>query len=125
MKQHLAILLWATDPDLPHLCATPFFHAAAAAAMDVEVEIHFAAKSVRLLVPGVAAQLRASPRVGFTVYEHMRQAKQHGARFIACIDALEAHQVDRHALIPEVSGFGGASAFVGRALDPDWAVLTF
>jgi predicted peroxiredoxin len=125
MKQHLAILLWATDPDLPHLCATPFFHAAACAAMDVEVEIYFSAKSVKLLVPGVAECLMAGREGGITIYQHMQQAVRHGARFIACTDALEAHQVDRNVVIPEVSGFGGASAFIGRALDPEWSVLTF
>ena len=48
----VAILLWATDPAAPHRLVTPFFHAAAAAAMDVPVEIYFTARSVHLLVPG-------------------------------------------------------------------------
>ena len=46
----LAILLRATDPDQPALCATPFFHALAASALDVQVEVHFTARSVLLLV---------------------------------------------------------------------------
>ena len=33
----VAILLWAADPAQPERLATPFFHAAAAAAMDVPV----------------------------------------------------------------------------------------
>ncbi|MCO5115047.1 MAG: hypothetical protein H6927_13105 [Burkholderiaceae bacterium] len=35
----VAILLWAADASVPERLATPFFHAAAAAAMDVPVEI--------------------------------------------------------------------------------------
>ena len=36
----VAILLWAADPAQPERLATPFFHAAAAAAMEVPVEIY-------------------------------------------------------------------------------------
>jgi len=125
MKQHLAILLWATGPDAPHLCATPFFHAAAAAAMDAEVEIYFSSKSVLLLVPGTAEKITAGRPGDSSVYAHMQQAAKFGARFIACIDALEAHGLTRGCLIPEVSAFGGATSFVGRTLSPDWATLTF
>ena len=52
---HLAILLWSVDVERPDLAAAPFVYAAAAAALDAEVEIHFAARSVRLLVAGEAA----------------------------------------------------------------------
>ena len=40
-RTRLAILLWAATPERPALCATPFVHAMAAAALDCEVEIHF------------------------------------------------------------------------------------
>ena len=53
----LAILVWAADPGRPELCATPFYFAAAAAAMDVEVEMYFTARSVELLRRGVAETL--------------------------------------------------------------------
>jgi uncharacterized protein len=55
----VAILLWSCDPDRPALLATPFVQAAAAAALELPVEVYFTARSVRLLVPGVAASLRA------------------------------------------------------------------
>ncbi|MGB6114646.1 MAG: hypothetical protein WBF97_06120, partial [Comamonas sp.] len=55
----IAIMLWSADASCPERLATPFFHAAAAAAMDVPVELYFTAASVQLLVPGVAARLRA------------------------------------------------------------------
>ena len=125
MKLKLAILLWATSPDQPHLCATPFFHAAAASAMDIEVEIYFTGKSVLLLVPGAAQNLYAGHRRDTSVYDQMKQALAHGARFLVCRDALDAHGVDAEGLIPEVAGFAGAAAFIGRVLDPEWVNLTY
>ena len=125
MKSRLAILLWATDPALPDLCATPFFHAAAAAALDAEVEVHFSARSVLLLVDGVAAKLFAGAERERSIHDHMQQASRLGARFLACSDALAAHGIDRKALLPEVDGIAGAAAFLGRALDPEWATLVF
>lgn len=125
MRTRLALLLWVTSPDAPQLCATPFFHAAAAAAMDVEVEIHFASRSVLLLVDGVAAKLYAGGGETMSVYEHMQQAARHGARFYACSDALVANGIERAALIPEATGVAGAAAFVERALDTQWSTLVF
>jgi predicted peroxiredoxin len=125
VKSHLAILLWGVDPAAPHLCATPFFHAAAAAAMEVEVEVHFAGRSVLLLVQGTAANLYGESDRTMSIYDHMRQATQFGAKLYACSDALEAQSVDRALLIPELTGVAGAAAFVGRVLDPEWATLVF
>jgi uncharacterized protein len=125
LKSHLAIMLWAAGPDAPHLCATPFFHAAAAGAMDVEVEIHFSSKSVLLLVDGVAAELFAGADRDMSVYQHMQQAVHFGAKLYACSDALVAHRVERAALIPDLEGVAGAAAFMGRVLDPEWATLVF
>jgi predicted peroxiredoxin len=125
MKNHLAVLLWAVSPEAPHLCATPFFHAAAAAAMDVEVEIHFSSRSVLLLARGVADKLYAGVDRQMSIYRHMQEARRFGARFFACSDALDAHAVDRAMLIPEVTGIAGVAAFLGRALDPEWATLIF
>lgn len=124
-RTKLAILLWATDPAQPQLCATPFFHAAAAAALDVEVEVHFAARSVLLLVPGCAQGLRASEREAMTVYEHMQQALEHGARFFACSAAIAANGLECAELLPALHGRGGATAFIARSLDPEWATLVF
>lgn len=121
----IAILLWSADPDTPERLATPFFHAAAAAAMECEVEIYFTAGSVRLLVPGVAANLHASPRFAKTILDNMQEAADHGARFYACTDALNAHGIDPDHLIPECTGPGGAVQFMARAMDPHWRTLVF
>ena len=121
----VAILLWAADASAPERLATPFFHAAAAAAMEVPVELYFSAASVHLLVPGVADALRASPRVSKTVGDNLREAAAHGARFFACSDALAAHGLADTPLIAEVAGRGGAVQFMARALDLRWRTLVF
>jgi predicted peroxiredoxin len=121
----LAILLWAADPEVPHRLATPFFHAAAAAAMEVPVEIYFSARSVRLLVPGVADALHASPLHAKSVGDALREAVSHGAILLACTDALHAHGIDPAGLIPQCRGHGGAVQFMARAIDLRWRTLVF
>lgn len=125
MKQKLAILLWAAGPERPQLCATPFVHAAAGAALDAEVEIHFAGPAVRLLVAGVAAGLKPWPGMETSVYDMMRQAANLDARFLACAMAMGALVGADEQLIPEYAGTAGASAFAQRALDPAWATLVY
>ena len=124
-RSKLAILLWAATPEQPQLCATPFVHAAAAAAFDCEVEIHFAGPTVRLLVAGVAESLRPWPGVDTSIYQMMRQAENLGVSFRACAMAMGALVGKDEALIAEYDGTVAASAFVARALDPEWATLVF
>jgi predicted peroxiredoxin len=121
----VAILLWATDPRSPERLATPFFHAAAAAAMDIPVEMFFSAASVQLLAPGAAAALRPNPQHPKTVLDSIREATQLGARLFACSDALAAHGLASTVLIPECGGRGGAVQFMARAADQRWRALVF
>lgn len=121
----VAILLWAAEPEAPHRLITPFFHAAAAAAMDTPVEIYFTARSVHLLVPGVADGLRASDRHDKTVGQALREAVAQGAQLFACTDALNAQGVDADRLIPECTGRGGAVQFMARASDLRWRTLVY
>lgn len=121
----VALLLWACDPAEPQRLATPFFQAAAAGAMDVPVEIYFTARSVHLLVPGVAESLRASERFDKTVLDALREAVSHGAKLFACTDALHAQGLDPARLIPECAGHGGAVQFMSRATSLRWRALVF
>jgi len=125
----VAILLWAADADAPHRLATPFAVAAAAAALELPVELYFSARCVRLLLPGVAAGLRASQAEPVpharTVADAMREALDHGARFYACSDALAAQGLTLQMLTPECSGHGGALQFAARAGDARWRALVF
>ncbi len=123
--QKLAILVWAADPSRPELCATPFYFAAAAAAMDVEVEMYFTARSVELLRQGVAEKLEAATGSGKSVADFRREALAFGVRLYACPTALASHDVPENALIPTLAGQAGAAAFLGRSLDPAWRTLSF
>jgi len=124
-RKKLAILLWSATPERPQLCATPFVHAAAAAAFDCEVEIHFAGPAVRLLVAGVADGLRPWTGSETSIYQMLRQATNLGVSLRACAMAMGALVARDEALIPEFGGNIAASAFVDRALDPEWATLVF
>ena len=125
MKTGIALLLWAADPDEPARLATPFAHAAAAAALELQVEVYFSARAVLLLKPGVAGALRASDRFDKTIADWMRDALDHGARFFACSDALAAQGLTHEDLIPAGRHHGGAVQYAARAADPAWATLVF
>jgi uncharacterized protein len=126
----LAILLWGVSPGRPELCAAPFVYAAVAAALDCEVEIHFAGAAVRLLRPGVAATLFAGGGRDKSVYAFMQEAAAGGARFLGCSMALHEHfgeapKAGAASMIPEYHGPVGAAAFVARTLAADWRTLVF
>ncbi len=121
----LALLLWSLDPDDTARLATPFAHAAAAAAMELKVELYFAARSVLLLKPGAADGLRASTRHDKSIAQWMAEAAAFGAEFLACSDALAAQGLGFDALIPACKRHGGAVQFVARAIDPKWSTLVF
>lgn len=123
--QGIAILLWASEPEAPHRLVTPFFHAAAAAAMDMPVELYFTARSVLLLKPGVAECLRASTLHDKTVLDALREAVAHGAVLLACTDALQAHGLGQQVLIAECTQRGGAVQFMSRVADPSWRCLVY
>lgn len=123
--ERLAILVWAADPGRPELCATPFYFAAAAAAMEVEVEMYFTARSVELLRQGVAEGLEAAAGSGKSVADFRREALAFGVRLFACPTALASHGIPADALIPGLAGQAGAAAYLGRALDPAWRTLSF
>ena len=129
--EHLAILVWAASPERPELCATPFYFAAAAAAMDAEVEMYFTAASVRLLAADVAEGLFADGRADAesagrrSVADFLRDAHGLGVRMFACPTAMAAHGVRGDSLRAEVAGQAGAAAFIGRTLDARWRTLSF
>lgn len=125
----LAILVWAADPSRPELCATPFYFAAAAAAMDAEVEMYFTARSVELLRMGVAEGILAAAGSGNpdgkSVADFRREALAFGVKLFACPTALASHGVPAAELIPQLTAQAGAAAFIGRTLDPAWRTLSF
>lgn len=125
MADKLAIMLLTIDPDFPHVCGTPFFQAAAAAAMDVDVEVYFASRSVRLLIQGVAGNIYPSDNRAKSVYDFMKDASDLGVKFFACGGAMEPCDASKEELIPECTGIAGAATFVTRVMDDDWKTITY
>ncbi|MDD5328522.1 MAG: DsrE family protein [Sulfuricella sp.] len=125
MADKLAIMLLTIDPDHPHVCGTPFFQAAAAAAMDVDVEIYFASRSVRLLIAGIADSIYPSDNLTKTVYGFMKDAADLGVKFFACGGAMEPCDVTKEQLVAECTGIAGAATFVTRVMDDEWKTITY
>lgn len=125
MSDKLVMMLLTISPDQPHLCGTPFFQAAAAAAMDAEVEIYFASSATRLLVRGIADGIHPSDNKTKSVYGFMQDAAQLGVKFFACGGALEAYAITSELLIPECTGVAGAAAYICRVLDDDWKSIAY
>jgi predicted peroxiredoxin len=121
----LAILISAAPDERPEAFVMPFVYAAVAAAMEVEVELHFTGRAVRLLVAGVAADLDVGEGDDRRLAAYMREAAQHGARFFACSKALKQHVAAEEPKIAGFAGVAGAATVVMRSLDPEWRVLCF
>lgn len=125
MADKLVMMLLTISPDTPHLCGTPFFQAASAAAMDVEVEVYFASSAVKLLKKGVAESIFPSENKIKSVYEFMKDAVELGVRFYACGGALEANGVSESQMIAECCGVAGGASYISRVMDDEWRSISY
>jgi predicted peroxiredoxin len=125
VSQRLLIVLLNTDPRNAEQLGAPFYHAAVAAAMDYQVDVVCTASSGRLMVRGVAEGLRVKDGSPMTVYDWIKEAHGHGAKFWACPANLELLDIAEADLIPECSGLMGAAAMIGDIMDGDCRVLTY
>lgn len=125
MAKKLIIVLVNTDPRNAEELGAPFFQAALAAAMDYEVEVVCAATAGRLMQKGVAEKLRLKPGDERTVYDFIREAHEHGAKFYACPANLDLFDITEADLIPECSGLLGSAALVAQIMEEDCRVLTY
>jgi predicted peroxiredoxin len=125
MARKLIIVLVNTDPRNGEELGAPFFHAAVAAAMNFEVQVICAATAGRLMRKGVAETLTVKPGAGKTVYDFIREAHQHGAKFYACPANLELFDMTESDLIPECTGLMGSAAMIAQIMEEDCRVLTY
>lgn len=110
--------------DEPSKSATPFFLAAAAAAMDIEAAIYFTMDGATLLKQGVAEGLTIKRgQGGESLRFFMDQAQELGVKFYVCQPSLDLHGLSMDDLVDGVEMIGGA-AFNSMALDAD-VVITF
>jgi predicted peroxiredoxin len=110
--------------DEPGKSATPFFLAAAAAAMDIEAAIYFTMNGATLLRRGVAEELMIKRgEGGQSLRFFMDQALELGVKFYVCRPSLDLHDLTMDDLVDGVAMIGGA-AFNSMALEAD-VVISF
>jgi uncharacterized protein len=125
MSKKLIIVLVNTDPRNGEELGAPFYHAAVAAAMDYEVEVHCMATAGRLMKKGVADKLFVNRGAERSVYEFIREAHSHGVKFYACPADLDLFDMSQDDLIPECSGLRGSATLIGEIMESDCKVLTY
>lgn len=125
MVHKIVIMLLNVSPDSPMSLGVPFFQASVAAAMDLEVEVYFAARSATLLRKGFAENLFPSDAREKSIYSFMRDAHQAGARFYACQSTLTLLGIDQNSAIPELDGIYGGAAFISSIAEDGVVTLTY
>jgi predicted peroxiredoxin len=124
LADKLAFLIWAATPDHPELVVTPLIHALAGRALDAEVEIHFAGPAVRWLVDGVADRIFPTPEKEKSIGDFLCDVEREGVVLYAC-GMAQAQWVNADESLLPACRHAGATAFVVRALDPEWRTLTY
>ncbi len=110
--------------EAPERAATPFYLAAAAAAMDIQVGIYFTVNGPTLLVRGVAEELiPKKDGTGAPLRRFIDQAADLGVKFYVCQPSLDLNNLRYEELIEGVEMIGGA-AFNDMAIEAD-AVIAF
>jgi uncharacterized protein len=108
MDEDRIIIMMTSGPDTPRRCATPFFMATLAAAMDYDVTMFFTIDGTLLLKKGLAATI--FPKAGGkSVESYLNEALEAGVKMTACSASTELHGLTPEDLIPEVKMVGGAS----------------
>lgn len=125
MTRRLLIVLVNTDPRNGEELGAPFYHAAVAAAMDYEVDVVCTASAGRLMVKGVAEKLHVKAGHPRTVYDWIKEANDHGARFWACPANLDLLDITEADLIPECKGMMGAATMIQNIMDGECRVLSY
>lgn len=112
------VIFVTSGPGTPQRCATPFYMASVAAAMDSEALMIFQIDGVLLLKRGVAETLVAKEG-GKTILEFLREAKEADVEMRVCSAALQLHDMTPEDLIPECDGVVGAAYMTEEGLNAD------
>ncbi|MHB1533251.1 MAG: DsrE/DsrF/DrsH-like family protein [Acidimicrobiales bacterium] len=107
----------------PGRCATPFFLAASAAAMEVEVGIYFTMYGPQLLQKEVVDKVGPKGDRGQPLSYFIRQATDLGVRLWVCQPSLDLNDLCLDERVPGVEMIGGA-AFNDLAMTAS-AVVSF
>ncbi|HEC21857.1 MAG TPA: sulfur reduction protein DsrE [Chloroflexi bacterium] len=116
------LIIMTSGKDTPRRCATPFFFASLAAAMDYEVTMFFTIDGTTLLEKGVAETVY--PREGGeNVAKYMNDCIEADIPFYCCTASMELHGLTKEDLIDHVELVGGATMW--ELADDAGKVLTF
>ncbi len=108
MESDKILIMVTSGPDTPRRCATPFFMATLAAAMEYDVTMFFTIDGTLLLKKGLAETV--FPKAGGkSVAAYLNEALEAGVKMTACTASTELHGLVPEDLIPEVKMVGGAS----------------
>jgi uncharacterized protein len=122
MADDKVMIIMTSGPDTPRRCATPFFFASLAAAMEYEVTMFFTIDGTLLLKKGLAETV--FPKAGGKpVGDFIQDALDAGVEFLACSASTELHDLQPSDLIDGVKMVGGASMW--QIAEDCKTVLTF
>ena len=110
-------------PATPQRCATPFYMATMAAAMDSEARMVFQIDGTLLMKKGVAENLDAREG-GKKIINFIREAKEMGVEMYVCSASLALHGMTKEDLIEECNDVVGAAYMTEAGLESDM-VLTY
>ena len=116
MDEGNVVVFVTTGPETSQRCATPFYMANIAAAMDNEAEMIFQIDGVLLMKKGVAEGLTAKEG-GKQIIDFIREAKEAGVTMRVCSAALQLHDMTPEDLIEECDGVVGAAYMTDQGLD--------
>lgn len=122
MDDDKVMIIMTSGPETPRRCATPFFFATLARAMDYDVTMFFTIDGILLLKKGVADDVY--PKAGGkAAIDFIHEAMEAGVQFTACTAATELHDINVDELIDGVKMVGGAAMW--QMAEECKTVLTF
>jgi len=122
MADDKVMIIMTSGPDTPHRCATPFFFASLAIAMENEVTMFFTIDGTLLLKKGMAETVFPKDG-GKPVSGFLKDAMDAGVEFLACTASMELHDLKPEDLIDGIKLVGGATMW--QVAEECKTVLTF
>jgi len=122
MAEDQVFIIMTSGPDTPRRCATPFFFATLAAAMEYQVKMFFTIDGTLLLKKGLAETIYPKEG-GKPVSDFIQDALDAEVEFLACTASLELHDLKAEDLIDDVKMVGGAAMW--QIVEESMETLTF
>ena len=122
MSDDHVLIIMTSGPDTPRRCATPFFFATLAAAMDYTVTMFFTIDGTLLLKKDMAETVYPKEG-GKPVSDFLQDALDADVEFLACTASMELHDLKQEDLIEQIKMVGGATMW--QVAEDSKIVLTF